>query len=128
MTISKPPNTVKLAVLLIGVNFALGLITRTITAHLRDPAAPFAILIVLTIMVLYVRAIYRGRNWARWFFTILMITGIFASRRAISHFPHAIEFEIYIVQCVIGAAAIVLMFLPASRMWFSSGSRTAQGN
>lgn len=61
-----------------------------------------------------------GRNWARVIFTILFIAG---SYQIIYILPAEAErniwvFYLSVIQSVMQFTAIVLVFLPSSKMWF----------
>lgn len=120
-----PPPTVKWAVYLISFAFSLCLISWTITAHWHEPIVPFIILLSVTLIYLYVRAIWNGKNWARWVFTISNVMGLFGTPSAISHFHHPLEIARYVLQAIAGLIAIMLIFLPQSMPWFSGKRKTA---
>src|ERR1035437_565214 len=116
---SRPPTPVFQAVLLISLSFSLGFITWTITAHWQNPVVPFIFLLILAAVFLFIRAIYRGRNWARWVFAVFTVMGLLGSASALHHFSLLIEKTRYIVQCICSIIAIILLFLPQSNPWFS---------
>jgi hypothetical protein len=76
------------------------------------------------------RAIGSGKRWARNAFVVLFVLGIpslFFIREALS--SHGVlSVTIFDVQTMVQLAAIVLLFLPALRPWFSKSARQAEGS
>jgi hypothetical protein len=117
------PGTVKTAVLLMGIGGLLSLASFIVAAATHIPLAGFGIPgIVLWLWM--ATASSRGRNWARITGTILCALGwiifvLVAAYAAVGE-PH---FWLTVVggtllQCLIGLAAVILTWVPASRAYF----------
>jgi len=78
---------------------------------------------VLTAMLLYFlfRALLRGVNWVRWLLLVLIVLGMLALPSRLSQPQELWQKALYIVQAIVQAGATALLFLPASRRWFSQG-------
>jgi hypothetical protein len=65
-----------------------------------------------------------GRNWARWAMLVFFVLGLLMLPLAMTIAPQATLLMptllvVYgLIQCVIQLAALVLLFMPASRIWF----------
>jgi hypothetical protein len=65
-----------------------------------------------------------GRNWARWAMLVFFVLGLLMLSLAVTIAPQAMLLMptllvVYgFIQCVIQLAALVLVFMPASRVWF----------
>jgi hypothetical protein len=65
-----------------------------------------------------------GRNWARWLMLVFFVIGILMLTLAVIIAPQVMLLlptlivVFGFIQCVIQLAALVLVFMPASRIWF----------
>jgi hypothetical protein len=65
-----------------------------------------------------------GRNWARWAMLVFFVLGLLLLSLAVAIAPQAMLLMptllvVYgLMQCVIQLAALVMVFMPASRIWF----------
>jgi hypothetical protein len=65
-----------------------------------------------------------GRNWARWLMLVFFLLGLLMLSLAVTIAPQALlsmptQLVVFgVTQCVMQLAAVVLVFMPASRIWF----------
>lgn len=70
-----------------------------------------------------------GRNWARWLMLVLFVLGIVILMLAVSIEPQVLQLMptllivVGLIQCLIQLLALVLVFMPASRVWFKSAAQ-----
>ena len=105
-----------------GLSFALALITWVFTAKWQNPVVPVLMAVIICLMFLYCRAIYRGRSWARWLLLIGTALGLWVAPQTLAHFNSQLEQIRYVVQAVLQVLAIVLLFLPESNRWCQTQS------
>jgi hypothetical protein len=74
--------------------------------------------LVLALIYIYLRALYRGRNWVRWLSVAFTVAGIL-------YLPSTLHAEtafwakgIYVVQALLTGTATILVLLPASGRWY----------
>lgn len=101
-----------------ALSASLAFITWTFTATWHEPAAPAAMLMLLTFVFLFCRAIYRGREWTRWLLLVVTIMSLFGFSRSLAHFEKPIEQARFIIQFVLGVIGVILQFLPPSNRWY----------
>ena len=85
-----------------------------------------AVLMVIPVAFLALCAVKIGvgRNWARWLMLVYFVLGLLMLPLALIIAPQALLLMptllvVYgFIQCVIQLAALVLVFVPASRIWF----------
>lgn len=134
------PQNVLIAVNLQWVSIAVGLINGLLgptgVRGLLDPTGPlhqssvtliaFIIIFILTVlglMVLLTLKISAGKNWARITFLILYLLGL----PLLSHLPatfqqSTINGMIFVVQTVLQAAVLFLVFTKPGSEWFSGNN------
>ena len=87
--------------------------------------------VALLVLVLIVWLIARQRkNWARWIFAVLFVLGV---PFAFVQLPNVLSANptagaLSLVQLVLQVAALVLIFLPDARPWFTRPAAGAQVN
>lgn len=109
-----------IAVLLIVASLVLGLIRYPL-----EFAPSFLLFLVavptLALIALLAWQIYAGKNWARIVYTVFFVLGlpfsILPLVEALQSRP--ISGLLGVLQLVMQSAALVLLYLPGSRSWFS---------
>jgi hypothetical protein len=115
-----PPLPVAIAVWIMGISYLLGLVLfeASTKVTIARPARESVASIVALLIFLLLRAVYRGRQWARVVFigiqvvAFLGVTTKFAERAPL-------EMARVIVQVLIEITACVLLILPIANKWFS---------
>lgn len=123
---SARPKEVTLTYRLLLGSLALGLLK---IPFITDPRSILTGIVVLAVLWGLSVAIGKGKRWARNTFVVLFLLGIpslFLLREAIAS-QGLLAVSIFVVQTIVQVAAMVLLFLPASRPWFSNSEREAEG-
>ena len=89
------------------------------------------VLNVMTVAFLALSAAHigRGRNWARWLLLVFFVLGLLLLLIAVMVAPQVMWLLPTLVvvfgftQCVIQLAALVLVFMPASKNWFRAAAQ-----
>ena len=124
------PRAVTHAVILAVVAFALAIINTARLVPLVSwgptSVAALAFTIVASVgWMLVIRAVARGRNWARFVFSflcVLSLPGVVLV--AIQPFP-SVAVGVNVVQAFLNVLAAVLLFTPRASAWFQTAARTA---
>ncbi|MEJ2501444.1 MAG: hypothetical protein P8Y65_10070 [Campylobacterales bacterium] len=130
------PNTIKAAFVLFLVSIIAAFISMSIDIYFAPPVlskqtmAVFS-LIAMSIFLLNVYYIYKGRNWARILWLVLLVAGIaVALLNGAPPPPHHISiyycyFESF--QIVLQTVITILLFLPDSNAWFAQHASKTPG-
>ncbi len=128
MSLSQRPRQISVAIWLLCISFAIGYLNRDLvypliagTAFPRVPAMAASFIIGIAVSMWIGRKLLLGRNWMRVTFLILFVLGLaFTPFRMARLFHGSNELLIiYVVQSVIQAFAILLMFIKPGSSWFS---------
>src|SRR5207247_994303 len=104
----------------IAVQFATIVIGATVTAVHLNPALPVLLIglgLTMALSGFFCWRMYRGKNWARYFFVALVAWDISVRLGGATVGAWQLYLNYFLVTASVGAA--VLLFLPASRLWFS---------
>ena len=119
------PITVKVASTCLLASVGLVVVKIVLGAHWENPLTYVAIPVVLSVPLLFVWFIFRGKNWARWIFLVLFALGLLLSIRDIQQ-PHStVTLAFFFAQSVVQLVAAIALILPASNKWFKGDSRVA---
>jgi hypothetical protein len=110
------PPAVLAATACIALDFGIGLYKWAFTAKWHKPMVPVVYLGFAILFFLFVRALFRGRHWARE--VTVKLGGInFLYYPFVWHRLHVDS--LFVVQLVLQAVAIILLLLPSARDWFA---------
>lgn len=125
MLIVIAPASIKTAVLLMWTAFLLSIITSYARVNSSEPgfALPIIYLFMIVYFLLLALIVYqtsRGRNWARITYVVLTLLGWYGTIvepiMSIKRAPVVGLLSIALI--VLGLIAIILLFMPASNLWF----------
>lgn len=118
-SLAKPPVTVFLAVCLHTASYTLGFVRMFVATGFRHPAITYVTwLLVVAIVFVYLKALYKGRNWVRWLSVVLATIGVLYMSRAFELLVTPWARYTYFVQAILVSAAAILVLLPASNKWY----------
>lgn len=130
------PNTIKAAFVLLLVSIITAVVSISIDFYFAPPIlskqdmAVFSV-ITMSIFLLNVYYICKGRNWARILWLVLFVGGIaVALLNGAPPPPHHISgyyFYFESFQIVLQTAITILLFLPDSNAWFAQRASGTQG-
>ena len=115
----------------IAALFAMSASVGLLPAEIPTGAAVGSSLIAVAILAMCAAKIGVGRNWARWFMLGYLLLSLLMLSLAAAINPHPLllmplQLVVFgVIQCVIQLAALVLVFMPASRIWFTQAARGA---
>ncbi len=110
------PRSVLAATVCIALIFAVALYKWAFSAHWHEPIVATLYFVFVLLFFLFVRALYRGRRWARGLaillggISLLLLPFTWQNSRADG---------LFVFQTVLQAATVVLLLLPSSRDSFS---------
>lgn len=117
------PLTVTLAAVFVAVALAGAPLQWIFTLHWHDPIACLLFFTICFLIGVFVRAIYRGRTWARWL--VIIWTSFFVVRVLISsheftlhEFTLSVPSLLGLIQLLLYVAATILLLTRPSRRWF----------
>ena len=119
------PWSVAVATFCVALSYLAGLVSWIFTAHWREIIVPFIYAAACALIFFYVRALYRGRVWARWIAVIAAGFSIYGLPRAFARFTGEFAQVRFLAQTLLDVSAAVLLLLPSSGRWFSPNDRNA---
>jgi RsiW-degrading membrane proteinase PrsW (M82 family) len=124
---SSRPVAVTIAVVLLSVTAATGIIKMAVGAHLDNPLTYVVLAVILGVLSLMIWLIFRGKNWARWVFIVLFALGLVLSPRSIQRLQAHSTFDVvfYCIQMLLQLGAAVALCLRPARQWFGGGTNAA---
>ena len=126
---SKAPPPVTTATVCMGISIGAGLAKAAIfTAHWERPATMLGFPLVCLILLLLLRALYRGRRWAFWCVVPITALGLYYAPDSVAKMASKTDQVMFIVQAVLQAVAVICLILPSSRQWFFPKSRGTISN
>jgi hypothetical protein len=121
LTETLPPPPIVWAAWLHGFYAALYLFRIALRGELpSSPLAPVVWALVVLYLFILGRAVYRGRNWVRWWIFIITILSFISNFFVNVLVPTGIGYVTFIAQWVIFFIVPALLLLPSSRQWFRS--------
>jgi hypothetical protein len=122
------PMSIKAGVSLVLATLFLGLIRLPIDPALQQlmvedkNIGSLAFLGAVLVISLLLYAVWRGKNWARIVYSLLVILGLYPSFEEIAmHLQDHTFFSIISVLQLAGqVAAMILFFLPSSNLWIKA--------
>jgi hypothetical protein len=122
------PKSIKTGVYLVSATLLLGFIRLPIDPALQQLMAEdkslgyLAFLGAVSVIFLLLYAVWRGKNWARIVYSLLVIFGLYPSLQEIASYiqDHTFFSLISTLQTAGQAAAMVLFFLPSSNRWIKA--------
>jgi hypothetical protein len=120
------PQEVKIAAILLAVSFTVGIAkVGASAAHAGRTPNYLGLAIFLAVLLLLAWLIYRGKNWARWLFIVLIGAGALSLPNQYNRFAAASTLTLlfYILQWILQVTAATLLLLPASRSYFKRGKQ-----
>ena len=121
ITKARPPAAIVWAAWLHVFYAALYLFRIALRGEL--PSSIFAPVIWLLVVMYFLvlgRAVYRGRNWVRWWILVITVLSLIANFFANQLVPTGTGYVVFIAQWVIFLIVPALLLLPSSRLWFRS--------
>jgi hypothetical protein len=116
------PWPVLVAVSCIAVILGITLFVWAFTVHWNKPLAWITYFAFAALFYLFVRALHRGRRWARW---LTIWSGAICTLLLPITWLDRPVVTLYVVQDVLLAFAVVLLLLPSSRGWFAASQTAA---
>jgi len=124
--IEKPasrPLTVNVALISLLFSFGLGSVSRIAwSLNFNKPNTFFGTIFFASWEIWMVFALYRGKNWVRWFFITFYIGGILLlSSHSVSLLQNIQNqlFPIsYFIQLLLQLVAVIALVLPPTNRWF----------
>ena len=117
------PNAIIQAIALLWISSALGVASSFSELSASQSALIFSALVMLAVAIGLTVGIWRGRNWARMLYLVLVALSLasLASTWGTSERP---QFEVALeaVSFVADAGSFFLMFTPPGSLWFQSRS------
>lgn len=113
-----PPKPIIAAVVILSVSLLLGAISWVEMVNWRTGFSFAVILVVVSILIYFLRALYRGRDGARWALVVTVLIALFGAFNHGPPYDPLWEQTRFWMQNVAYVAATVLVFLPASNAWF----------
>jgi hypothetical protein len=120
------PSTVVRFELLTWLSLVLGVVGVALSfeTYVRQSGVAFVLIVqsftfaVLALLIWLIAR--RGKNWARWVFTVLFVLGLPLSLPMVwaSLAPITLAGVISVVQIALQVVALVFVFSPQSRPWF----------
>jgi len=114
----RPPKTVLAAMWLLALSVAVGFVRLRFnhSSSLTTAILAFAVLFLFTFAIL--RALYRGRNWARWLVVVAVLLGIALMPWSVPKLSALWEQLVYVSQGALQAVASCLLLVRDSAAWF----------
>lgn len=113
------PIEVALFVVVSAAGGVAGLVHLLITGNVSfSVGTAVAWVIVLSIIYLYLRAIWCGRKWAWWLAVLLGAIVLIYLPWSYKAVPTESGKVLHLAQAVVGTIATVLLLLPRARAWF----------
>jgi hypothetical protein len=75
-----PPICVKFAAMLLATEIGLAFIMAVIQYPPKQPLGYLVLAVICAVPILSAWQIFRGKNWARWFVTILLVLDVVSKR------------------------------------------------
>jgi hypothetical protein len=118
------PAAVTVAVVLLSVSAALGIINVAVRTRLANPLNYVGIAVILGISALMIWLIFRGKNWARWVFLVVFALGLLLSPSSIQRLQthSSVDVVVYCAQLLLQLAAAIALCLRPARLWFGGGT------
>jgi predicted MFS family arabinose efflux permease len=123
VSIERMPDQVTWALLLIGVQFFLGVLDKALQMDwLYSQQAQVKTAFFAVVSALFLYGLYRRQNWLRWILVAYTALQVIAIPMALPGIHDAAQLMLTCARVILGVAASVLLCLPKSRQWYGSSS------
>ena len=120
ITKMRPPTAIVWASWLHVFYAALYLFRIALRGEPSSILAPIVWVLVVMYFLVLGRAVYRGRNWVRWWIFAVTILSLISNFYVNVLVPTGIGYVTFIAQWVIFLIVPAILLLPSSRRWFRS--------